>query len=64
MNARIVAIAVMLAVGLFVAPAAVPALDAFDLAPNAAAAKPCILGSDGDCLIPIYCFTDPCPHFP
>lgn len=24
----------------------------------------CIIGSDGDCIIPIFCFTDPCPRFP
>lgn len=24
----------------------------------------CILGSDGNCIIPIYCVMEPCPHFP
>jgi hypothetical protein len=26
-----------------------------------AEARFCIIGSSGDCVIPIYCFTDPCP---
>lgn len=55
MNARIVAIAVMLAIGLFVAPAAIPALDAFDPAPNAAAAR-CLIGEG--CIIPVNCIRD------
>lgn len=22
---------------------------------------PCVIGSDGDCVIPVYCVTEPCP---
>lgn len=64
MNSRIVTFAVLLAIGTFVAPAAVPALESIDPAPSAAAARPCILGSSSDCIIPIYCIREPCPHFP
>jgi hypothetical protein len=51
MNARIVALAVMLALGTLAAPVAFD----FDLAPNASAAR-CLIG-DG-CIIPINCVRD------
>jgi len=32
--------------------------------PASVSAVPCVLGDSGNCLIPIDCFVDPCPHVP
>lgn len=57
MNARIIALVVLLALGALAAPAAVPVLERFDAAPYAAAAR-CIIGDEPDCIIRIYCFRE------
>lgn len=55
MKARIVAFAVLLALGILVAPYALPVLDEFAPVDGAYAAKICIAGEDPNCIIPFIC---------
>jgi hypothetical protein len=63
MRATSIAIAACLTLAFLALPVAFPATD--DLSPVGAAQArpPCVIGQNG-CVIPIYCFTDPCPNFP
>lgn len=56
MTARIVLLAVILSLGLMVAPSAVPALEDVSIVENAEAAK-CVAGFHPDCIV-----TLPCPY--
>lgn len=63
MRATTIAIAVCIALAWTALPAVVPALEAASPA-GASEAKPsCVIGPDG-CVIPMYCFTEPCPSWP
>lgn len=63
MKATTVAIAVCLALAWTALPGAVAALEPLSIVGDADARPPCVIGPD-DCIIPIYCFTDPCPSWP
>jgi hypothetical protein len=63
MRAATVAIAVCLALAWTALPAAFPALEEVSVAGAADARPPCVIGPD-DCIIPMYCVTEPCPSWP
>lgn len=62
MQATTIAIAVCLALAWTALPAVVPELETVSPAGHAEARK-CVIGPD-DCIIPMYCFTEPCPSYP
>ncbi len=57
MISRIALLAIVLSLGLLVAPGAVPGLSPLSVAEDAEA-KPCVIGDDPGCLIPIVCIRD------
>ena len=62
MKATTVAIAVCIALAWTALPTAIPALE--EISPvGDAEARRCVIGPD-DCLIPMYCVTEPCPSWP
>lgn len=63
MRTSTIAVAIVLGFALLGVVAAVPTLDAVAPVGSANAAPPCVIGQNG-CVIPIYCFTDPCPEYP
>lgn len=62
MQATTIAVAVCLALAMTALPATFPALE--DVSPvGGAEARKCVIGPD-DCIIPMYCVTEPCPSWP
>lgn len=63
MRTSTIAIALVVGFALLGVVAAVPALAPVSPVGSAEARIPCVIGPDS-CLIPMYCFTDPCPDYP
>lgn len=61
MQATTLALAVMLALAVTALPAFVPEAEEVSFAGSAVAGPPCVIGSDGRCIIQIVCVREPCP---